>query len=167
MLLQIGADESRIYAHDAGDARPLAVLAIGSRKTAQAFFRHDPPQPGEIENAIQTVEDAIMAAGIRADVRETLDVDPPIVATIAALDGAGGATAGRAVGLDAIERVFGRLAAIALGRPAAQDAVPTDPAFAATLTILREFMHHGGFVSIAAAPVSSATTPSAPSSSRE
>ena len=50
--------------------------------------------------------------------------------------------------LDAMEQVFQRLTARSLGRPASQDDMPTDTAFAATLLILREFMQHLHFASI-------------------
>lgn len=54
--------------------------------------------------------------------------------------------------LDDVERVYNLLAAVALGRPASISGVRTDPPFAATLTILREFMHHLGFGAVAIAP---------------
>jgi len=47
-----------------------------------------------------------------------------------------------------MERVFSRLAAVVQGKPAAHEGIPDDNAFAATLLILREFMHHLGFSSI-------------------
>jgi len=47
-----------------------------------------------------------------------------------------------------MEQVFGRLAAIISGRPVNQDVLPTTNTFAATLLILREVMHHLGFVNI-------------------
>ncbi|MYM95524.1 hypothetical protein [Duganella vulcania] len=40
------------------------------------------------------------------------------------------------------------LAAVIQGKPAAHEGIPDDNAFAATLLILREFMHHLGFSSI-------------------
>ena len=50
--------------------------------------------------------------------------------------------------LDAMERTFDRLAAVTLGRPASREGLPSSAAFAATLLILREFMHHLQFESI-------------------
>jgi len=44
--------------------------------------------------------------------------------------------------LDAVERTFDRLVSVALGMPAAHEGLPATPEFAATLLILREFMHH-------------------------
>lgn len=50
--------------------------------------------------------------------------------------------------VEAVERLFDLLAAWLLGRPALRSDIPTDPAFAATLLILSEFMHHLHFACI-------------------
>lgn len=50
--------------------------------------------------------------------------------------------------LEAVEGLFDLLAALSLGRPASSAGIPAEPAFAATLLILREFMHHLKFMSI-------------------
>jgi hypothetical protein len=47
-----------------------------------------------------------------------------------------------------VERTFEQLTAVAHGRPVASTGIPVDAAFAATLVILREFMHHLQFMSI-------------------
>jgi hypothetical protein len=62
---------------------------------------------------------------------------------------AGGAdSAEYTLSLGAMERTFDRLAAVPLGTPASQQGIPGSAAFAATLLILREFMHHLRFSSI-------------------
>lgn len=50
--------------------------------------------------------------------------------------------------VDRVERLFDLLAALSMGRPASSAGIPTDAGFAATLLILREFMHHLDFTSI-------------------
>lgn len=50
--------------------------------------------------------------------------------------------------LESVERMFDRLAAVMMGRPAASEGIPTDNEFAARLLILREFMHHLQFSAI-------------------
>lgn len=50
--------------------------------------------------------------------------------------------------IDDVERVFALLASHSLGRPASSAGIPGSLAFAATLLILREFMHHLRFSSI-------------------
>ena len=54
----------------------------------------------------------------------------------------------RVLTLDVMERLFNRLAAVSEGRPAAQEGFPDDPAFAGTLLVLRELMHHLPFASL-------------------
>jgi hypothetical protein len=46
------------------------------------------------------------------------------------------------VPIDAMERVFERLAAVAEGCPVVREGLPQGADFAAALLILREFMHH-------------------------
>jgi NADH:ubiquinone oxidoreductase subunit 4 (subunit M) len=50
--------------------------------------------------------------------------------------------------IDAVERQFDLLAALTQGRPSASAGIPTDSGFAASLLILREFMHHLQFSAI-------------------
>jgi hypothetical protein len=50
--------------------------------------------------------------------------------------------------IDAVERQFDLLTALTQGRPATSAGIPTDIGFAATLLILREFMHHLQFSAI-------------------
>jgi hypothetical protein len=50
--------------------------------------------------------------------------------------------------LEVVERCFDRLAKVVQGSPAAYEGLPQDPTFAATLLILREFMHHRRFASV-------------------
>lgn len=122
----------------------VLLLAIGSKKTAAEFFRHSPPTPGEIENAIQQVEDEItrareMVAGYA--VLATSDASIREIARIANVHA-------EQLSLDEVEQVFALLASHSLGRPAASAGIPGSPAFAATLLILREFMHHLQFPAI-------------------
>jgi hypothetical protein len=83
------------------------------------------------------------------------------------LGGAAGATGEKeTVTLETVEQLFQRLASASLGDPIARQGLPTGSTFAATLLILREFMHHLGFASITfpAARRSSATCRAGPES---
>lgn len=46
-------------------AAPEKVISVGVQDLAAAIFRHDPPSPIEMEQAIDRVEDALMASGLR------------------------------------------------------------------------------------------------------
>lgn len=157
VVLRLGDDETTL---DSGAAS--MTLAIGARRTAEEWFRHSPPTPLELENAIMVVEDEIARAvafggkgiALRSDdgaLREiaafagiTDDVDD-------ALSGDGGAAPVLRLSLGAVENAFERLAAVALGRPAASAGLPAGDSgrvFAAKLLIVRELMHHLGFAEI-------------------
>ena len=53
-----------------------------------------------------------------------------------------------ALSREAVEQTFDRFSGVVLGRPAATEGLPAGGAFAATLLILREPMHHLQFSSI-------------------
>ena len=128
-------------------------LPLGGAHTARQFFRGTISTPLELENAIAAVEDEVHIAH-----RQLQGLLPPghvwapwsadaalhDVATLA------GVPPGphRVLTLDAMERLFNRLAAVSEGRPAAQEGLPDDPAFAGTLLVLRELMHHLPFASL-------------------
>ena len=148
MVLDIGAQQSAVATGT--HARPAAVLTlgIGSRSTAAAHFHHEPPTPLELENAITAVEDALLP------VRDIVSEDCALLTTdagIRAIALAAGLPDQPVITLtrEAIEETFNRLTAVSLGRPAAFEGLPTGREFAATLLILREFMHHAGFATIA------------------
>lgn len=146
-LLHIGAEKTVIATGTGADPAAIVFLAIGSHATAAAFFKHDPPTPGEMENAIMAVEDAVVQLRPLISAGSVLYTTDPAIREIALIAGAGDQPDIR-LGVEATEQTFERLAAITLGRPASQDSIPTTPTFAATLLILREFMHHLKFASI-------------------
>jgi len=120
------------------------VVEIGYRSVAETFFRHDPPTPGELESAIDAVEDALMAARAqRVDAGTVLVISDEIRRLLPRLlpDGTGAT-------LEEVEARFQRLASASLGHPGALANLPLDPEVAAALLILRECMHHLGFAGL-------------------
>ncbi|WP_295953841.1 hypothetical protein [Rhodoferax sp.] len=143
-VLHIGADRTAIAVGSGPQADAALELAIGTHKTAVDWFHHNPPTPGELENAIQWVEDEVTRArGLVAGYPALWTADPWVqeMAQIAGVTGT-------ALSIEAVERLFDLLAALSQGRPAASAGIPNTPAFAATLLVLREFMHHLGFTEI-------------------
>jgi exopolyphosphatase/pppGpp-phosphohydrolase len=145
-VLHIGEEQTAV-ASGSGVEPAVIALALGSRRTAADHFKHEPPTPIEMENTIQAVEDEL------ARVRPMIVRDSKLLTADAAIREiarlAGVAdSAEHTLSLDAMERTFDRLAAVTLGTPASQEGVPSSAAFAATLLILREFMHHLQFSSI-------------------
>ncbi len=143
-VLHLGDSRTTLAVGSGPQPSAQLVLAIGSLKTASDFFHHTPPTPGEIENAIQQVEDEVSRARtLVAGHAELCSADPAIHA-MAALAG----SSGPVLSVDAVERLFDLLAALSQGRPAASAGIPNTTTFAASLLILRELMHHLGFGSI-------------------
>lgn len=129
------------------------TLALGAQKTAREFFRHALPTPLELETAIASVEDEVYAAHVRHrqwvpdGAAALLCATDPALHELATLAGIPQGPA-RLLPLDAMERLFNRLAAVAEGSPPAHEGLPASPAFAATLLVLRELMHHMPFAAI-------------------
>lgn len=143
-VLRLGPDRTGVAVGSAAEPDATVVLGIGSRVTAQDHFRHSPPAPAELEAAIDVVEDAVMGA------MKVLGGDAELYtgdASIRAIALAAGQGAGATIVLSVaqVEATFERLAAVSLGRPAAREGLPEGTAFAATLLIVRELMHHLGF----------------------
>lgn len=147
--------EHCVLATGQGPAQPSAqlTLALGQQKTARAFFRGAVPTPLELETAIASVEDEVYAAHVRhrqwvpEGASAQLYSTDPALHEIATLAGIPPGPA-RVLPLEAMERLFNRLAAVAQGRPAAHEGLPASPAFAASLLVLRELMHHMPFAEI-------------------
>jgi len=131
-----------VHGTDATNPEKIWTFDIGKVKTARDFFKLFPPTPGEIENAIQVVEDEVMPLHkLLMPDSELYSTDTSIreIAQYALFEENQNDTG---LTRDSMERVFNRLAAIITGLPASQDVLPASNEFAATLLILREVMHH-------------------------
>ena len=153
VTLHIGTNQTTVTRVMDGAADIQVVLKLGSVKTAKDFFKHAPPTPLELENAIMAVEDEVMLA-------RSLATQPcSLRGTDSSLRGItlpAGASARYSMQLSAedVEQQFDLLAALIMGRPAPSAGVPVDSGFAAALLILREFMHHLKFSQISIEPSS-------------
>lgn len=152
--LHLGAEQVT-WAAGTGALEPAVrlYLPLGGARTARQFFRGTIPTPLELENAIAAVEDEVHIAYLQLQgllpqgqvwVPWSADASLQELATLA------GVPPGphRVLRLDAMERLFNRLAAVSEGRPAGHEGLPDDPAFAGTLLVLRELMHHLPFASL-------------------
>jgi exopolyphosphatase/pppGpp-phosphohydrolase len=142
-VLHLGDRQVSVFAgaREAAEPGPPIRFDTGIGRLVERHFARGLPTALGLESAIETVEDAVMslAAGIAGTAR-LWSTDPSLRAIARAAGHAPGADA--RLELDAIERVFDRLAARALGRPLSQDTLPKDGDFAAALVIVRELMHH-------------------------
>ncbi len=115
-------------------------MAVGARDITDGVFRHDPPSPVELEQAIDRIEDALAASGLRHAARGELLIRDPRLCALLGLQASGERRT-----CDEVEDMFGRLVSVSLGQPAALAGVAGAGDTAAALLILRECMHHLGF----------------------
>lgn len=146
-VLHIGAEQTWIATGSGSESAAMLGLAIGSRKTAAEHIRNHPPTPADLENAIRVIEDEIARAQTITKGNSTLFTMDAIVREIALVAGLPDQPE-LLLSIDAVERTFERLAALTLGQLRAQDGFPRSNAFAASVLILREFMHHLQFLTI-------------------
>lgn len=146
-MLHVGEQRTLVVTGTNSEPDQVLALAIGAHRTAAEFFRHTPPLPGELEDAIQHVEDEINRARQAVAGYPMLVTADAAIGQIARIAGGGKDTA-PLLSIEQVEQVFALLAGHALGRPASSAGIPGGPAFAATLLILREFMHHLKFSAI-------------------
>lgn len=146
-VLHIGHEQTDVAVGDGLDSLSTLTLAIGSHRTAREHFKHASPSPLELENAIVTVEDEVTRARVLWMTECTLYTTDTAIGEIATISGVA-ESARMQLPIEAMERTFDRLTSVALGRPASHEGLPSSNAFAATLLILREFMHHLQFKSI-------------------
>lgn len=133
-MLSIQAGQTLVASPGGALALPVGTAAVA------AFFRGGIPGGAELEAAIDRIEDAIMGVGpVTVDASQACDdAGVRAVAAAAGLD----LTRDAVLAVDAIERLFTRMAAAAAGALPARDALPPGASFAATLLVLREVMHH-------------------------
>ncbi|MGD9586094.1 MAG: hypothetical protein AB7V34_04795 [Brachymonas sp.] len=155
-LLHIGPDSTTLDFTDASAAdatTPSVVARLPLGLTAlQQQMRHAPlPTAGEVEACIAEVEDILMpriAGWPRTGLLRSHDAEARHLAEAAAAAGHPAQPLPLTLSIDAVEEVFNRLADVLGGMPAARLGIPERPEFIAYLIVLRELMHHAGFVSL-------------------
>jgi exopolyphosphatase/pppGpp-phosphohydrolase len=140
-LLHIGDEHLVVLTGHGGMPETVQQLDLGAARIARDYFRHDPPTSQEIERAIDFAEDEIMRLGKAAVATTTLWSTSPALQAWASVSDP-------TMTIETIEQWFQGLASASLGQPAAMQGLPTGREAAATLLVLREFMHHRGYTSI-------------------
>ncbi len=124
------------------------ILPLGSEKTSKEFFKHTPPSPDEIEYAINFIEDNIVPLKKILPSNSELYSFSPVMQEIILQANKNILSQEKILPIKDMEDIFSRLAIIISGRPYSTDTLPESTSFAASLLILREFMHHLGFQNI-------------------
>lgn len=145
--LHIGTEQTTVSIYADGEAAAVMLLAMGHSRMAAEFFKHSPPTEVELEAAIMWVEDEVTRARTLVAGHTMLTTTDAAIRDIARIAGLP-LQAEMILSVEEVERLFDLLAASSRGRPALRSGIPTAPAFAATLLILREFMHHLHFACI-------------------
>jgi exopolyphosphatase/pppGpp-phosphohydrolase len=148
VVLHLGAEGTEVLVSGAEHAPVNLHLSLTAQEIASRFFHTDPPSALAVEMAIEAVEEQVMQA--RAIVPEACAVHwtathaQRVMAWAAASPGNPNpeGAAPTEVSVEQLEALFNRLVGRVEGRPASSDPVPTDAAFAATVLIVREFLHH-------------------------
>lgn len=140
-LLHIGGEHLVVLTGHGDHPETAQQLDLGAARIASDHFRHDPPTSQEIERAIDFAEDEIMRLGRSAVVAPTLWSSSPALQAWAAVSGP-------TMTIETVEQWFQRLASASLGQPAAMQGLPSGREAAASLLVLREFMHHRGYTSV-------------------
>lgn len=146
--ISVGDVQTQVAFTDPATGQPTTVLlAVGTNQLGNGPFRHRPPTPLELERAIEAVENVVMPLARVLTPGTALHTADAHGHTLAALAHPGQPTA-TPVSIDGLEDVFNQLVAVSEGRPSASSGLPLDPAFAAWVLILREFMHHLRFADV-------------------
>ncbi|HEN3579592.1 TPA: hypothetical protein U5D98_002834 [Yersinia enterocolitica] len=147
ILLSIGHESTTVVTGNSAMVFAEQRLTVGSHNVALRYFKHNPPTPDEMENAIMVVEDEVIRISPAVNKTSQLITTDGYIAEIAHLAGLP-TQAEIVMSLESVERMFDRLAVVMMGRPATSEGIPADNEFAARLLILREFMHHLQFSAI-------------------
>ena len=138
--LELGTGAGRIRVERSGAAADYP-LPVGTAAVS-ALWRREPPNEGELEAAIDLVEEAVMPLAKAIPGRAVLVAGDEMARMLVGVST--GCDASQAASLDAVEARFGQLA-LAAQRGAWTREDRMDPSTSAGLLILRELMHHAGF----------------------
>lgn len=146
-LIEIGRWRTILVWGRGDTAHDAIELRIGFLKTAEEFFRHYPPTPRELEEAIAAIEDELARARKAVAGDSKLVTTDNVVLEIARIAGVAAASE-PILNIEAVEQLYQRFAAIASGAPTTREEAESYAAYAATILILRECMHHLRYASI-------------------
>jgi hypothetical protein len=137
-LLTLSAEQTRI----AAEGLLHVTVPVGPAMIVDQAFRQGQPNAAQLESAINLVEDAIMATGLQATSRGTL------VADVNALHEALGVmNAPAQLSLAQVEQRYQDIAMPALRFPSVP-VLDLTPQSLANLILVRECMHHLGYVEL-------------------
>jgi len=145
VVLHLGDEESMLAFGKAAQPDQVSALPLGPQALGDRYFPAGRLNALAIEEAIAEVEDIVMPWHGKLPSAASLFMDAAEVAGLARWAGMPDNAGPWRLTTEAVEQLFNRWAALAQGRPASQDPLPTTARFSATLLVLREWLHHLGF----------------------
>ena len=142
MHLYLQEDLIRLRAGQTTDiSLPLSLSSL-----LEAGLQHFPPSEQALEQAIASIEDALMPwiPALRQDSLEVLECADPALAPLPGMLGYPQQAIWE-LGIDEVEQAFNQLAQVAAGMPARSQGLPERADFVAALVVVRELMHHVGW----------------------
>lgn len=147
VLLQVQGD-MLVFIPPAGSNPPQGTL-VGSLSGIRSLLAQEPLTEAKLEAAITLTEELVMPIIRSLPAGAALKVSGPVLAEVVdLLPTSNPASNGATFAIESVELLFNQLADYAAGSPAAWRH-PTSPAdLALGLVVLREVMHHGGYLSV-------------------
>lgn len=142
--LELWLDERDTLLGEAGGEAAGLRIAPGVEQIVRQYLTGGHAPAYALEAAIAGIEDELAQVPRRLHRRRVHSRSPRLAQLARA---AGLAGPGR-LDREAVEQLFSRQAAVALGRPASSEGLPQGPDFVASLLLTRELMHHLDLASI-------------------
>lgn len=148
VVLRLGDDRSMLAWGTGVKPEQVSPLPLGLLGLAHRLLPAERLSALAIESTMAEVEDIVMPWHGQLPASAQLFTDDAAMAELARWAGMPDADRSWSLTTEAVEHLFNRWVALAQGRPASQDELPTTGRFSATLLVLREWLHHLGFVGI-------------------
>ena len=142
VVLHLGDTESRMAWGTGDQPAHHSSLPLGLSGLANRISSNGRLSESAMEQMIAEVEDIVMPLHAKLPASGHLFSADAVFAELAKWAGATDKTTQWKLSTDAVEHLFNRQVALAQGRPASQDDLPTTGEFSAALLVLREWLHH-------------------------
>lgn len=137
VVLHLDDDESMLAWGTSDQPSQYSSLPIGLYGLANRIVSNGHLSELAMEQIIAEVEDIVMPLHTQLPAAQLFSADA-VIAELAHWAGMADQTTPWTLGVDAVEFLFNRQVALAQGRPASQDDLPTTGRFSTTLLVLRE-----------------------------
>jgi exopolyphosphatase/pppGpp-phosphohydrolase len=142
VVLRLGDDQSMLVWGADDQPSQCVMLPLGLSVLANRILSDGHLSELAIEQLIAEVEDIVMPLHTQLPASSKLFSEDAIIAEVAHWAGMTDTATQWSLSTDAVEQLFNRQVALAQGRPASQDHLPTTGRFSAALLVLREWLHH-------------------------